>query len=186
MTEYELNKKYFQWMYQLVYGNRRDPRGLSYEKLFNLLYDKEFTYIIDMDSNRYSDGIDLRGRFIDETGINGYFVDLYLNKRPCSVLEMMLALAIRCEEHIMDDPDIGNRTGYWVQLMIKNLGLNFNDDCHFNEENAESIIIRFLDRKYARDGTGSLFIVSNAPRDMRTTEIWYQMNWYLSDFIRDS
>lgn len=183
MTEYELNEKYFKWMYQLVYGNRKDPRGLSYEKLCNLLYDMEFKYIIDMDSNRYSDGIDLRVRFGYETGINGSFIERYLNKRPCSVLEMMLALAIRCEEHIMDNPDIGNRTGYWVQLMIKNLGLNKSDDCHFNENYVESIILRFLERNYESNGAGSLFIVNNAPRDLRKVEIWYQMNWYLSNLM---
>ena len=183
MTEYELNERYFQWMYQLVYGTQKDPRGLSYERLLNLLHDHEFTYTIDLDSNRYSDGIDLRGRFVDETGINGSFIKIYLNKRPCSVLEMMLALAIRCEEHIMENPDIGNRTGYWVQLMIKNLGLNRSDDCHFNEDYVESVIIRFLERKYEYNGSGSLFIVNNPRKDMKEVEIWYQMNWYLSNLV---
>lgn len=49
----------------------------------------------------------------------------YLDNRPCSVLEMIIALAIRLEEHIMDDPDIGNRTGQWFWDMIVSLGLGF-------------------------------------------------------------
>ena len=40
-------------------------------------------------------------------------ISAYLDNKTCSVLEMMIALAIRCEEHIMDDPDVGNRTGQW-------------------------------------------------------------------------
>lgn len=183
MTEYELNERYFKWMYQLVYGTRRDVRGLSYEQLFNLLYNIEFRYIIDMDSNRYSDGIDLRTRFAYEAGINGSLVELYLNKRPCSVLEMMIALAIRCEEHIMDNPDIGNRTGYWVQLMINNLGLRNSHDCNFDEDYVDSVISRFLDRQYESNGAGSLFVVENAPRDFKRLEIWYQMSRYLTKFM---
>lgn len=183
MTEYELNEKYFKWMYQLVYGSRKDVRGLSYERLFNLLYDTEFRYSIELDSNRYSDGVDLRTRFGYETGISGSLIDLYLSKRPCSVLEMMLALAIRCEEHIMENPDIGNRTGYWIQLMIRNLGLRNNHDCNFDETYVDLVISRFLDRQYESNGAGSLFIVENAPRDLRNVEIWYQMNWYLIKFM---
>lgn len=182
MTEYELNEKYFKWMYQLVYGNQMDKRGLSYEKLFNLLYDIEFRYTIDMDSNRYSDGIGLRTRFGYETSTNITLINDYLGERPCSVLEMILALAIRCEEHIMDNHDIGDRTGYWVKLMIKNLGLSNCHDLSFNERYVESVINRFLDRKYDYNGRGSLFIVDNPRRDLRTVEIWYQLNWYLNQF----
>lgn len=182
MTEYELNERYFKWMYQLVYSSQTDKRGLSYEKLFNLLYDIEFRYSIDLDSNRYSDGIDLRTRFGYEASIDPVLINNYLNRRPCSVLEMMLALAIRCEEHIMDNHDAGNRTGYWVQLMIKNLGLSSFYDFRFDEKRVESIIEIFLDRKYEYNGRGSLFIVNNPIRDLRTVEIWYQMNWYLNQF----
>ncbi len=64
MTRNELNNKYFEWMYQLVYNNRR----ISYRKLFSYLHNVEFIYIIEMDGNRAEDGIDLRYRFGYEQG----------------------------------------------------------------------------------------------------------------------
>ena len=182
MTEYELNGKYFQWMYQLVYGCQ-NGKGLSYLKLFDLLHDIEFRYSVEMDANRYSDGVDLRRRFILDTGTSRYLVDRYLSSRPCSVLEMMLALAIRCEEYIMENTEIGDRTGQWVRFMIHNMGLTKYDDNHFDETSADKIVTKFLDRQYERDGSGGLFVVENPPRDMRFVEIWYQMSWYLEHFI---
>lgn len=182
MTEYELNQAYFDWMYQLVYGCPRGG-GLSYLKLFGLLYNIEFRYSIEMDSNRYLDGLDLRHRFSFETGIDRHLVDEYLSGRPCSVLEMMVALAIRCEEHIMENIEMGNRTGQWVRFMIHNMGLTRYDDNHFYEKSADKIIAKFLDRQYDRNGNGGLFIVDNPPRDMRFVEIWYQMSWYLEHFV---
>lgn len=53
-------------------------------------------------------------------------------------LEMIIALAIRLEEHIMDDPDIGNRTGQWFWDMIVSLGLG--------SEGLIDVIRRFLNR----------------------------------------
>lgn len=77
-----------------------------------------------------------------------------LDNRPCSVLEMMVALAIKIEEQIMDDPDIGNRTGLWFWKMIENLGLKTMRDAVIDTDYVEKIIFRFLDRNYQRDGSG--------------------------------
>ena len=117
MTRDELNNAYFDWMYQLVCDDEYS-RGLSYRKLLYLLHDTDFTFTIALDSNRYDDGIDLRYRFGNEQGYRDSMIASYLDNRPCSVLEMIIALAIRLEEHIMDDPDIGNRTGQWFWDMF--------------------------------------------------------------------
>lgn len=98
----------------------------------------------------------------------------YLDNRPCSVLEMIIALAIRLEEHIMDDPDIGNRTGQWFWDMIVSLGLGSMDDSKFDKAHAIDVIRRFLDRDYGRDGKGGLFTIEHCRYDMRDIEIWYQ------------
>lgn len=116
MTRSELNSEYFDWMCQLV-CNRRYTRGLSYQKLLRFLHNVDFNYTIEMDGNREEDGIDLRYRFGYENSYENAMISSYLDNSPCSVLEMMIALAIRCEEHIMDDPDIGNRTGQWLSLI---------------------------------------------------------------------
>lgn len=181
MTKDELINRYFDWMYQLVVDDRYSNQ--SYRKLFARLHDTEFTYMIPMDGNRAEDGIDLRYRFGRECSYNDAMVASYLDDRPCSILEMMIALSIRCEEHIMDDPDIGNRTGQWFWSMIVSLGLGFMNDARFDRDYVDDILARFLDRDYARNGEGGLFTVSHNQRDMRSIEIWYQMSCYLNEII---
>ena len=121
MTKSELNDPYFEWMYRLVVDDRYSNK--SYRRLFYKLHDTEFTYTIPMDGNRAEDGIELRYRFGREQGYRDAVIANCLDIRPCSILEMMIALAIRCEEHIMEDPDIGNRTGQWFWSMLVSLGL---------------------------------------------------------------
>jgi hypothetical protein len=99
---------------------------------------------------------------------------------PCSILEMMVALANRCEETIMDDPDIGNRRDQWFWGMIKSLGLGDMYDTRYDEYYVEDVVVRFLDRDYEPDGHGGLFTVKNAYRDMRDIEIWNQMHDYIN------
>ena len=69
--------------------------GLSYKKLLNRLSEIDFQFSIAMDANREADGLDLRYRFGNEKHIRNYVINRYLDDRPCSVLEMMVALANR-------------------------------------------------------------------------------------------
>ena len=175
-----INNEYFEWMYDLVCGNRFND-DISYRKLLARLHEIEFTYSIRRDSGRASDGIDLRYRFpYEQFGIDdiGRYID-----DPCSVLEMILALAIRCEETIMDDPAYGDRTGQWFWRMIKNLGLGSMEDSKFDPKYVNEIIDRFLRRKYAPDGRGGLFTIRNCKDDLRKVEIWFQMCWYLDSIM---
>jgi hypothetical protein len=92
---------------------------------------------------------------------------------------MMTALAVRCEETIMDDALFGNRTGQWFWGMIHNLGLSPMTDSNFDKEYVDEVITRFLNREYEPNGKGGLFTVRHCNRDMRTVEIWCQLSWYL-------
>lgn len=176
-----LINEYFEWMYQLVCGN---VKNASYRKLLCQLYDTVFDYSLAMDGNRAEDGIDLRYRFGYEHNLEGSVIASCLDDKECSVLEMMVALAIRCEEHIMDNPDIGDRTGQWFMNMIKNLGLIEMTDDHFTREYVAQILTRFLDRKYERNGDGGLFTVNHDRIDMRSVEIWYQAMWYFDEVLK--
>jgi hypothetical protein len=93
---------------------------------------------------------------------------------------MLIALANRCEEHIMDDPDIGNRTGEWFWNMIENLDLISMTDIRFDRLHVEDVMRRFLNRQYDPDGRGGLFTIDNCRHDLRNVESWYQMCWHLA------
>ena len=181
MTSEELNNLYFDWMCQLV----SDDEHENYRDLLYFLHSVQFTYTIDMDANRESDGEALRYRFGYECDYPDVMIASFLDDRPCSVLEMMVALSLRCEEQIMRDYDIGDRTCVWFWGMIRSLGLEEMEDRYFQEKAADYIIQRFLDRGYKSNGEWGLFTVHNPRRDMRDVEIWYQMCWYLNEYLKD-
>lgn len=174
-----INDEYFEWLFNLVCAERFS-KNISYRELLTHLHRIEFTYSIPNDVNRAEDGIDLRYRFVLERNCRD-MLD-YLDG-PCSVFEMIAALSIRCEEQFMDNPDIGNRIGQWFWNMIANLGLGSMNDDQFDEEKANEIIGRFLDRDYEPDGRGGLFTVRHCRRDLRKVEIWYQLCWYLDNIV---
>lgn len=170
-----INNEYFEWMFNLMSGESCS-KEFSFRKLLMLLHNIKFVYSIPKDKNRAADGISLRRRFAAQ---NGYEDLSDCLDGPCSVLEMMVALAIRCEENIMDDPGIGDRTKQWFWEMIANLGLNGMYDSIFDRRVVEEAVERFLNREYEPDGRGGLFRVRNCETDLRTVEIWYQLCWYL-------
>ncbi len=180
MTRHELRSSYFDWMYELVADNEYFDH-LPFRKLLIHLNSIPFAYSLPMDSNRETDGIDLRYRFGYEKDYDPRMIASYLDDRPCTVFEMMVALSNRCEEQIMSDPEIGDRTGLWFWNMLVSLGLDYMTDNEYDEDYIDTIIDRFLNREYNADGSGGLFTIENCSTDLRNVEIWYQMNWYLDD-----
>lgn len=184
MIREDLNDIYLDWMYSIVADDRYSDKN-TYHKLFDQLYNTEFTYTIPMDGNRFEDGINLRYRFGREQGYDEREIATYLDYCPCSVLEMMVALAVRCEDQIMSNPDVGNRVGQWFWQMIVNLGLGPMKDSNFDPNYVDERLDIFLNRKYAKNGDGGLFKIHDRTRDMRKTEIWYQMHWYLGEVLEN-
>lgn len=177
--ENQVKNDYFEWLYNYVCKGRIN-KNISYRKLFMLLHDIDFDFYIRSDVNRARDGVDLRYRFA--LIINDERVMDILDE-PCSVLEMIVALAIRCEETIMDDTRYGNRTSQWFWNMLSNLGIGYMTDERFDREIAVEKIYNFLERRYDPDGKGGLFYIRNCEDDLREVEIWTQLCWYLNNYI---
>lgn len=170
------NDLYFEWLTNIVCKDLFS-KSISYNKLLSYLHSVEFTFIIPRDINRAKDGIDLRYRYHLETG------SPYNRDEPCTVLEMMVALTLRCEETIMDNPSYGDRTSQWFWAMIKNLGLSSMTDREYDEKYVEQVIHNLLERNYEPDGRGGLFRIKNCDLDLRDVEIWYQLCGYLDQFV---
>ena len=175
VTRDVINNKYFEWMYDMMCAHRF-AKGISFRKLLMRLHSIDFTYSNRKDAARSDDGMDLRYRFAyRHVGIEN--AERYLSG-PCSVLEMIVALAIRCEE-TMNDTKYGDRTSQWFWGMITNLGLGGMEDTMFDRRYVDEVVERFLNRDYEPNGRGGLFTIRNCDKDLRTVEIWYQMWWYL-------
>lgn len=182
MAKNELRKRYFDWMCQLVCDNRQHKKS-QYLELLLYLDRATFHYTIELDGNRAADGESLRYRFGRDRGYDDARIAYYLDDRPASILEVMIALAVRCEEHIMEDLEIGDRTGRWFWDMIESLGLEDMRTGSFDIRHVDMVIDRFLRREYKRTGEGGLFTIRHSKRDMRQLEIWYQMHAYLETIL---
>lgn len=154
-------------------------KRIEYSNLLKALDGVEFLPSMDMDYNRLNDGTSLRYRFGTDNGFDRNSILYYLDTRPCSMLEMMCALSLRIEETIMLDPQIGDRTWFWFEEMISSLGLVGQNNRNFNFNQVLLKIDIFNRRQYNFNGKGGLFTIDNPTVDVRSLEIWYQMNLYI-------
>lgn len=173
--EDKVRRDYFNWMYDMMCKGRFAPE-ITYKQLFAFLHDVEFVYSISNDKNRAADGVSLRYKYCVQHDCE----DLeYCLDGPCSVLEMMVALAIH-GENIMSDPDYGDRTAQWFWSMMASLGLSSMNDSNYNEWLVNDVVTRFLNREYEPNGKGGLFTIRGWNRDARDAEIWHQLLAYFN------
>lgn len=168
-----LDEAYFLWLYSQVGEVDNNDRSTSYFTLLRLLYDKEFTWTIGKDENRAIDGQGLRRNFIMH-----HWSTLPPDEwcdRPCSILEMLIALAWKLEW------DSENKTqAEWFWVMLGNIGLTeCTDDTDIDPRIVNSILDVMLNREYGENGAGGLFPLNKPNTDQRTVELYYQAETYL-------
>lgn len=180
-----IRNEYFEWLCDIV-CQQRFANTISYRKLLAHLHSVPFRWSRTLDADRADWGVDMRYRFAQSRSLDAGSLDVraYLGG-PCTVLEMMVALAVRCEEDMMDDPDYGDRTSQWFWNMVVSLGLGGTTDQVYNHDRVEGVIQRFLNRDYEPNGKGGLFTLRHAPFDARKVDIWYQLCWYLDELAGD-
>ena len=159
---------YLDWLVEQVDAKR-------YSDLAAFLHSRKFKAVLRRDNNRIDDGLRLRRLY------GGYIPLVAFDDNSCSVLELMVALCLRCENDIRTSMNGENHAGYWFRQMLISLGLEDMTDGYFDRRRADRIVSAFLDRDYCPNGQGSLFTLRNAFEDMRGIEIWYQMMMYLNE-----
>lgn len=192
MTIEEIQVAYFDWLTELTVHPQYDHFNVSYIEMLSRLHEIEFTIPnkhCTMDLNRVVDAMDLRNDYVLYLAGQDIYIPIgssVFSKKP-SVLEVLTALASRCERDIMYDADKGPRTWKWFWMMMENLGLDhFNDDMILNLPNSitiiDDIVRKFLDRTFEPTGEGSLFPLESSPMiDQRSLDIWTQMTRFLSE-----
>lgn len=166
-TPAEIKSSYFHWLCKLVGLNSAfdpesenfsmDPANPSYFYLAQMLYFKEFTPFVPHDDNREADGKALRFWFANSHSCYNNYECL---NGPCTVLEMMVALAQRIDRDLMIGPCFDDRSAVWFWEMLSNLGISRYDDTHFSDKisiKIGHILDNLVDRKYWKNGVGSLF-----------------------------
>lgn len=169
-------EEYFKWLCDFIkhsdFKNRED--------LLFKLHNIDYTYFVNFDRNRSSDGISMRRYFAEDTGYDDI---LYYNKK-CSILEMIVGLAVQMQNMTEDDSD-DYKANHWFWDMICNLELDKMTNYNYDEEYIEKVVDIFLSRKHRKNGMKyNLFILDNVKDDLTKVELWYQMCWYIEDVYK--
>lgn len=131
------------------------------------LAEVEFIWRHPMDENRATDGLELRSDFEYETGD-------YLDKSSglipqCTMFEMLAALAIRCENQLMRNSLVGDRTSKWFFEFLNNLGVL---DGKLDVEEACDLFF---------DGRLDLFPLKTKGIKQKNEQIWKQLMAYINE-----
>jgi hypothetical protein len=168
----DLDLRYLEWIHSEVEPNwLRSPKK-TYTRLLETLYGIEFVWSVPNDGNRLEDGRALRGEFLD---IFSIAPDRSWLSRPCSMLEMLVALSRR----IAFETGIENHDWFWT--LLDNMDITFPDNgwkfrtFYTVQDRVKDVIYR----EYHPNGKGGLFPLRYPAEDQRNVEIWYQMNAYV-------
>ena len=177
-SEYQAFIAYYDWLCNMI-PDWRNGHG----QMIGQLFETPFTAVLQMDENRAGDGMELRYRYCLENGLGIDERHILMDKKPVSVLEVMIALALRCHEEYMTYYDDPQPVEPWFGPMVESLGIaQYCDGC-YDPIAVDCALRAFLRRDYAPDGRGGLFYIPGTKADMRETEIWYQMLGWLDYFI---
>ena len=169
----EVREDYLRWLEPQVkddYANRGD----TYWDLVNLMFDTPFTWIIPMDNNRVSDGLDLRVEFAHEAHMRP---SLREQMGPGSFLEVLIGLSRRLAFLA------GGEAPGWSWELLTNLEMHRLTDplTSPKRRKAEEIMRVAMERTYLPDGTGGFFPLAWPDGDQTQIELWYQMNAFVGE-----
>ena len=172
-----LDAPYFEWLCRRIeISTQEKTHARSFLQLVQMIHGVNFRWFIPNDDNRAEDGVELRQWFLQESGIE--HADHFWMQRPCTVLEMLVALA---EQTAFQSRDTAAR---WFWVFLGNLNVHMFSDGYIREYPASEQDIRqalegINDRTYGSDGLGGLFPLKHPEQDQRKVELWYQMSFYL-------
>jgi len=150
-----------------------------YNNLLAILWRTEFYSDIEEDNDRARDALILRDMFSSENKdklTNEEY--LKLNKTSVRLIEVMIALSRRINDTVSTTNDISKY--FWE--MVASLELQKMDDENFIASTAQKKISIFLERRYHKNGRGSLFFIKGIGPEYNATitPLWMQMNVYLN------
>ena len=169
---------YFQWLIEKVHGY--EPRFADYSNLLDFLYLTDYRCHKCKDGDdhdRYRDGLALRERFRKVSNNQSF---LFSPEKKCSVLEMLIALAEKCDRDIMGIP-LESNGWKWFWEMLDNLGLYKQTDSNFSQYDVQHTLDIWMDRQYDSYGNGGIFPSIDSHTDQRTISTWLQLMMYIND-----
>jgi len=167
-------KEYFRWLCSQV---QIPDNGRTYYGMLEIMYQKEFVWIVGNDDNRIEDGRDLRKFYLTSLNIEDHRDYESMHSDPVSFLEVLIALSTRMAFMVDGDPK------EWAWKFIENLRLHRMSD-QLTQKKADKIhdiLDTVIWRTYQPDGWGGFFPLTLPIEDQTKIEIWYQMAAYIEE-----
>lgn len=185
-----IKKSYFNYLLAIITDQNHDALN-EYEKLCTLLHNTPYVVMNPMDENRVRDVDALRDKWLDNARVKDEHLRMEyakdINNDSVSMLEMLIALAIRVNDYILADPTKPELPANLFWNFIDNLveygsfGTKYHtaaeilkDDtwCDFASDTMAACLNRVNTRTYHSDGTGGLFPLRNPKINQRKEELW--------------
>lgn len=166
-----LPEDYLRWLEPQLQDENPDR---SYWELLNLMFERSFDVVIDMDANRVHDGLDLRVNFARE---HRYRLEIMQPLGAGTFLEVLIGLSRRMAFQA------GGQAPGWAWILMENLGLHRMTDplSQQKRRKAQEIMEVAINRNYAPDGNGGFFPLSWPDEDQTRVQLWYQMSAYIEE-----
>lgn len=175
-VNFDIKKEYFSYLIERVCDKDHDK--VDYIPLLDLLHSMPFEWSIEMDENRAGDGEYLRKRWLQNEGIYEYLYEF--DGEKVSVLEVLIGIAERVEFDVGSVMN-GDHTADRFWMLLRNLDIEKYDSANYKPLNIKEKVRIWMLRKYKKNGVGSIFPMKKCSKDMRTLQIWDQMNLYLME-----
>lgn len=172
-----IKDEYFWWLCDLVH--HMYPEYENRDLLLKHLAMTVYFYTLPRDEARETDGFDLRLQFLADTGRP----DIQVSELddPVSFLEVLVSMAVRCEDDIMHDEEYGDRTYLWFWEIISSMGLLDCTNDVYDKATVGKKLSSILERKFGRDGKNGMFYMPDKHRDLRKIDWWQQFYMYIND-----
>jgi len=144
--------------------------------LIELLSNTKFECSIPEDNPRTEDAFDLRREYISECRYNSE--EPQADDRlygPASVLEVLVALAIRFDMEVVGNPGVPQPDRLFMEW-LDNLGVVVMDS-EWSIDNSNLIMLKlskWMNRNYKDDGKGSIFPLKHVTFNFSKSDIWRQ------------
>lgn len=150
--------KYFRWLTDQI--DDGSGRVKKYRHLLSDLFDISYKWVIELDSNRAVDGMNLREKYRAD----------YERDMGCSVLEMLIAMCVRFEYSVAAEPGEEDPSR-WFWLIIERLDLDlYSDEC-YDLESVKTILELWM--------CGQKFFCDE--KIGQKNDQWFQMQSLLND-----
>ena len=161
---------------------------VSYRLVLKALFETEFYWTIELDSNRAADAMQNRILWVDKTDPS--YAELPIFASPANLFEVLVAMAWRMEEDVMRNTEYGDRSRFWFWSMLANADLLGKTDLQMSGEEYNCLkckLTDILDRKFSRNGNGGFFEIRDKKVDARQTQLWgLAMMWLSENYYDDS